>query len=409
MGNRMSYKYLLGLIVFGLFLSQTVNAAGPASVNLGSAGSFAILTKTGISTTGTTSIVGDIGVSPISSTAITGFGLIIDSSGTFATSSLVTGKVYAADYSAPTPTKMTTAISDMQTAYSDAAGRTNPTATELGAGNIDGMTLTPGLYKWGTGVTIPTGVTLDCQGNANSVFIFQIAQNLNVGNGAIIHLIGGCVSQNIFWQVAGQATLGTTSNFQGIILSQTAIIVSTGATVNGRLLAQTAVTLDADAVTAPTGSGSVTTATTTTPTTTIGGLTTTPTTTIGGGGTSTIATTIESTIPTTSISGSTTTPTTSIAGSTTTPTTSIGGGGVVVTTYQNAFGQTVTRSYNPATGAVTIQTTGTAIPTTTIGNGGLLPPTGSNDAALYTAVALIAILVIGAGLYYYSKVMKKRK
>jgi len=223
--------------------------AGRAPIALGSAGNFVILTKTGISTTGTTSIVGDIGVSPIDSTGITGFGLIADSSNTFSTSSLVTGRVYAANYTAPTPSNMTTAVSAMETAYTDAAGRTTPDFTELGTGNISGMTLTPGLYKWGTEVTITSGVTLT--GGANAVWIFQIAGNLTVGNGAIVTLSGGAQAQNIFWQVAGQTTLGTTSQFKGIILCQTLIAMNTGATLDGRALAQTAVTLNANAVTKP--------------------------------------------------------------------------------------------------------------------------------------------------------------
>ena len=251
MGNAL-YKNLFGLVVLVLFLSPALNAAGPSAVNLGSAGNFVILSKTGISTTGTTSIAGDIGVSPAAASYITGFGLIADSSNQFATSSLLNGKAYAANYAPPTPAKMTTAVSDMQTAYTDAAGRTNPTATELGAGNIGGMTIAPGLYKWSSGVTIPISVTLS--GGPNDVWIFQIAQTLNVGNGAIITLSGGAQAQNIFWQVAGQATLGTTSDFKGIILSQTAIVIDTGAKLNGRALAQTAVTLDADAVAAPTES-----------------------------------------------------------------------------------------------------------------------------------------------------------
>jgi len=226
-----------------------VGSAGPAIVNLGTASNFAILSKTGISTTGTTSIVGNIGVSPAAASYITGFNLIADSSNTYSTSSLVTGKIYAADYSVPTPTTMTTAIGDMGTAYADAAGRTNPTATELYAGDLSGKTIAPGLYEWGTQVLINNGVTLDCQGNSNAVFIFQIAQNLNVGNGAIVTLTGGCQAKNIFWQVAGQATLGTTSNFKGNILSQTLIEMNTGAILNGRALAQTAVTLQSNAVT----------------------------------------------------------------------------------------------------------------------------------------------------------------
>lgn len=233
--------------ISNLVVTQQAGVAGPAPVNLGAAGIFVILSKAGISTTGTTSIVGNIGVSPIDSTAITGFGLIMDSSNTFSTSSLVTGKAYAADYTAPTPTTMTTAVSDMEIAYTDAAGRTNPTATELGAGNIDGMTITPGLYKWGTGVMIPNGVTLS--GSSDSVWIFQIAEDLTIGNGAIITLSGGAQANNVFWQVAGQATLGTTSNVKGNILSATLIEMNTGATLNGRALAQTAVTLDSNSVT----------------------------------------------------------------------------------------------------------------------------------------------------------------
>src|SRR5665811_199650 len=95
-----------------------------------------------------------------------------------------------------------------------------------------------------------TGVTLDCQGNANSVFIFQIAQDLTVSNGANVTLIVSCQAKNIFWQVSGQATLGTTADFKGIILSQTLISLNTGAVLHGRALAQTAVTLNANAVTA---------------------------------------------------------------------------------------------------------------------------------------------------------------
>jgi hypothetical protein len=137
----------------------------------------------------------------------------------------------------------------MMTAYTDAAGRTSPDATGLGGGNINGMTLAPGLYKWSTGVSIPISLTLS--GSANDVWIFQIAQNLTVGNGAIVTLSGGALPENVFWQVAGQTTLGTTSDFKGVILCQTAIIVQNGAVLIGRAMAQTAVTLDANAVTQP--------------------------------------------------------------------------------------------------------------------------------------------------------------
>ena len=231
------------------FTTVTTVGTGPQPVDLGTSGNFVILSKSGITTTGTTQITGDIGVSPIDSTAITGFGLILDASNQFATSSLVVGKVYAADYAPPTPANMTTAISDMETAFTDAAGRTLPDFTELGSGDISGMTLVPGLYKWGTGVLITSGVTLS--GGANDVWIFQIAQNLTVANGAIVTLSGGAQAKNVFWQVSGKVTLGTTADFKGIILSQTMISLDTGAVMNGRALAQTMVTLGANAITEP--------------------------------------------------------------------------------------------------------------------------------------------------------------
>jgi len=223
--------------------------ANQAPVNLGTAGSYTILAKTGISTTGVTSIVGDIGVSPIDSTGVTGFDPILHSSGTYATSSMLAGKIFASDFATPTPSLLTTAVSDMETAYTDAAGRTLPDATELAAGDISGLTLAPGLYKWGSGLSINSNVTLS--GSPTDVWILQIAQNLTVGDNARVLLSGGAQARNIFWQVAGEATLGTTSHFEGTLLVQTAIHLRTGATINGHLLAQSAVTLDASTVIAP--------------------------------------------------------------------------------------------------------------------------------------------------------------
>ncbi|ALC17750.1 hypothetical protein DSOUD_3024 [Desulfuromonas soudanensis] len=226
------------------------SALGPDPVNLGTAGNFVILAKTAVSTTGTTAVVGDIGVSPAAASYITGFSLIADSTNTFSTSSLVTGSIYAADYATPTPANMTTAISDMEIAFTDASGRSNTDFTELHAGDISGQTLVPGLYKWGTGVLITSaGVTL--AGGADDVWIFQIAQDLTVNNSAIVTLLGGAQAKNIFWQVSGQATLGTAADFKGILLSQTLISFNTGAKMTGRALAQTAVTLDATAMTQP--------------------------------------------------------------------------------------------------------------------------------------------------------------
>jgi hypothetical protein len=217
---------------------------------LGTAASFAILTKAGVTDVPTSAITGDVGASPITGAAIgvtcaevSGTIYDVDAAYTGGGAADVTCRVTDATF-------LTTAVSDMELAYTDAAGRTSPDFTELGAGNISGLTLVPGLYKWGTGVSIDnTGVTL--AGGANDVWIFQIAQDLTVANAAIVTLSGGAQAKNVFWQVAGQATLGTTANFKGTILSQTLISLNTNAVLNGRALAQTEVTLNQNTVTKP--------------------------------------------------------------------------------------------------------------------------------------------------------------
>ena len=228
-------------------------AQGPGAINLGGAAIYTVLSKTGISTTVGSAITGNIGVSPNAATGITGFGLIMDASGVFSKSSpssLVSGNVYAADYAVPTPANISTAVSDMETAFTTANGLTTTVITELGAGDITGMTLAPGLYKWGTGLLISGGgVTLT--GGANDTWVFQIGQGMTVANGAIIHLAGGAQAKNIFWITASNAVIGSTVNFSGNILSQTLISLNTGAVVTGRLLGQTAVTLNAATVIFP--------------------------------------------------------------------------------------------------------------------------------------------------------------
>ncbi len=228
---------------------RDATAPTPGSpVNLGMAGNFVILAKTGISTVPASAITGNIGVSPAAPTYITGFSLTADSTNVFSTSPQVTGRVYASTYAPPTPSNLTAAVGDMQLAFTDAAGRA-PGVTELGAGNIGGMTLPPGVYKWGTGLLLPTNVTLS--GSATDVWIFQIAQDLTFSSGARITLAGGAVPKNIFWQVSGRVTLRTTSHCEGIVMSQTSITLQTGATINGRLLAQTAVSIDHATVVQP--------------------------------------------------------------------------------------------------------------------------------------------------------------
>ncbi len=225
-----------------------VAAKGPAPVVLGAAGNYVVLAKTGVSNTGSSAITGDIGLSPAFTAALTGNFALVPFTG-YATSALVTGKLYAADMASPTPANLTTAIGDMLTAYTNAAGRLTPDFTALGSGNIGGKTLAPGLYKWTTSVTMPADVTIS--GGANDTWIFQIAGDLIVSNSFHVLLSGGAQAKNIVWQVAGQATLGTSSHFEGIILSATGIHLQTTASMNGRALAQTAVTLDTNAIVNP--------------------------------------------------------------------------------------------------------------------------------------------------------------
>lgn len=224
--------------------------SGPPPVNLGTAGNFAILTKTGISTTGGTLVTGDIGVSPDAAVSITGFTLAATPT-TSTTAPEVVGLVYASDYNPPTPANMTTAVANMQTAFTDAAGRPAGVGPflNLGAGTVAGRTLVAGIYTWGSNVNITTDLTLS--GGANDVWIFQITGTLDLAAGKNIILSGGAVAKNVFWQVSDSVNLLAGSHFKGIILAQTNVAIRDGASVQGRLLAQTAVTLINNAVTQP--------------------------------------------------------------------------------------------------------------------------------------------------------------
>ena len=220
-----------------------------APVLLGAAGTYVILAKSAISTVPTSAITGHLGLSPAAASFITGFSLILPAGGAFSTSSQVTGNVYAADYAVPTPSNLTTAVSDMLTAYTDAAGRPTPDFSELATGNIGGLTLVPGLYKWTNTVTIPSNVTLN--GSATDVWIFQISGGITQSSATSVILTGGALPKNVFWQVFGVVDIGTTAHMEGVILSKTSITLGTGASANGRLLAQTAVSLAGSTVVQP--------------------------------------------------------------------------------------------------------------------------------------------------------------
>lgn len=231
--------------------STTVDPIGVVksdTVVIGGAQDFVILGESGVSTTAGSVITGDIGVSPSVATYITGFGLIMDSTGTFATSSLVTGKIYAADYTSPTPTTLTTAIADMRTAYTNAAGRA-ANYNELYSGDLSEKTLTAGVYKFGTSVLINKDLTLS--GSSTDVWIFQIAGGLTMASDIKITLKGGAQVKNIIWQVADTVAIGSGSDFAGIVLAMTDISMGTNSSIRGRLFAQTAVNLDATTVVKP--------------------------------------------------------------------------------------------------------------------------------------------------------------
>ncbi|MBA3538619.1 MAG: DUF3494 domain-containing protein, partial [Deltaproteobacteria bacterium] len=168
------------------------------AIDLRTAGAYVILAKTGITAGAPAStITGNLGVSPIAATAMTGLSLIADTSNVFSTSAQVTGRVFASDYTIPTPANLMTAVGDMEAAYTEAAART-PDILELGAGDVGGMTLGPGVYNWTTGVRIPTDVTLS--GNPRDIWIFQVAGALNVSTGKATVLTGGAQAKNVFWQ-----------------------------------------------------------------------------------------------------------------------------------------------------------------------------------------------------------------
>lgn len=225
------------------FTTNDRPVTGQAPVNLGTAGTFAILTQTGITDVYASSIVGSVGTSPI-----TGAALLLSCTE-------VAGMVYTVNAAGPLPCRttspnlLTTAVGDMGFAYSDAAGRSIPDFTELGAGEIGGLTLAPGLYKWGSAVSIATNVTLS--GGPNDVWIFQIAKTLKQASATRITLAGGAQAKNIFWQVGDVVAIGTTAHFEGVLLAKTLIAFKTGASANGRFLAQTAVTLEQNAITQP--------------------------------------------------------------------------------------------------------------------------------------------------------------
>ncbi len=225
-GNALASNYVWS------FTTATLACQPP--VPMGTAADFEVLAGSTVTNTGPTIISGgNLGLSPGS--AVTGF-----PPGTLTPPAVM----HVTD---PTAAQ---AELDLTTAYLYAAGL--PGGAVL-PGDLSGLTFTPGLYKTSSTVELSVGnVTLDAQGNANAVFIFQVGSTLTTLGSTQVVLAGGAQAKNIYWQVGSSATLGTNSIFQGNILSLQAITLDTGATLLGRALAiNAAVTLDSNTVTAP--------------------------------------------------------------------------------------------------------------------------------------------------------------
>lgn len=257
----MSTKFTNKMLLMALFLGVTMTgcgggdnqSSGSGPVSLGTAANYAIFANTGIATVANPSVItGNIGTGPgVTSSAITGFALTLPAGGSSSTSAQVTGNVFAFDYAPPTPTNVNTASNAMGAAYTAAAGQTAGVGPFLnvGGGTVTGQTLVPGVYTWNSAITIPTDLILS--GSATDIWVFQVAGTLDMAAAKNVILTGGALPKNIFWQVAGAVTIGANTHFEGIILGQTSITFGHLASINGRLLAQAAVVLDATTVTAP--------------------------------------------------------------------------------------------------------------------------------------------------------------
>ncbi|KAJ7602875.1 antifreeze protein [Mycena rosella] len=222
----------------------SVVAVGPAAVNLGTTGNYAILAETGISIVPPSVIISPAGVS-----SLTRFSLFLDSTGQFSTSGCVVGKVFTASDTIPIPAILAAAIGDMRTAFTDATDRVNPNFSNLASGAIGGLILGPRLYKWTSGVSIgsdPTGRGI--------AWIFQVSRTLTIAAAKKMLLIGGALASNIgrvniVWVVTGAVTAGPGSQLEGVILGKTSITLETGTTAYSRLLSQTFVALQKATVT----------------------------------------------------------------------------------------------------------------------------------------------------------------
>jgi hypothetical protein len=247
------------LNLFFLSAAALVSAATAIDrVNLGGAGDYAILAKSGINAgaagdLATNAITGDIGVSPIALTAITGLAQNKDVDGQFASSIYVSGVIHAADFGGDTETALTTAVGAMEAAHTDAAGRdttevNDSTGNEITSGDLSGLTLSPGVYTFDSDVIFDSrGLIL--QGTTTStkddpdVFIIKITNTLKPSGD--VTLTQGALAENVFWQVAESVEVATGATFEGILLAKEKVDLLDSVILHGRVLTQTACTIGA--------------------------------------------------------------------------------------------------------------------------------------------------------------------
>jgi len=236
--------YVLAMILT-LTMSAQAQSAGPPRVNLGNAERFAVLAHTGITNAGPSVVRGDVGLSPTIGSSIE------------LTQAEVTGSIFTVDEAGPagsiaSASMLVTAKSDLEAAFNDAAGRTLNQIPI--AGNLGGLTLTPGLYKSTSTLEISSGnLTLDAQGNADAVWIFQIATSFNMTGDLQVVLVNGANSANIFWQIGTAGTFAATTVMKGTLMAGTQLTFAAGAILDGRALALTTnITLAQNTITRPT-------------------------------------------------------------------------------------------------------------------------------------------------------------
>jgi hypothetical protein len=228
--------------IFQVTFRRPFSGTAQEPISLGAAGDFAVFAAAGVGLGDIATVFGDVGVNA-GLAALTGFTPIADPGGTFSTSTSVTGSLYSTDHAAPTPAMLSTAAADMKAAYDNGMARLFPAGTDLGAGELGGLILPPGLYQWSAAATITTDLTLT--GGAADVWILRVGGGLNLAANMHVHLAGGALASNVYWITVGAVTLGADTIFEGQVLSNAAITTGVNAVMNGRALSAAAVTIGA--------------------------------------------------------------------------------------------------------------------------------------------------------------------